>query len=235
MNLQIETLEATKLALIERTRKHSFLARCRAGTVTLDELKLMLVQQGLYSTYFTRYLCAMMANLPSNQEVLALAENLFEELGLAPDSPRPHYLIYRDMLEHFGLTLERARPLPGTRQLIDAMFANCRDPNPARGLGALCLGAEALVPAVYSDILAGFSACGAQPEELEFFRIHVECDDGHAETIRDIMVQLAAGDNDQIDQMLEAGRHLVDARLAFFSSIETAHHLAWVAAEPEAA
>ncbi|OHX13432.1 TenA family transcriptional regulator [Chromobacterium sphagni] len=223
MDMQLALFESTKEQLIERIRSHSFLKRCRSGEVSLDELKIFLVQQGLYSAYFTRYLCAMMANLPSNEEVLELAENLFEELGLAPNSPRPHHLIYREMLEHYSLSLDGAQPLAGTRRLIDSMFLHCRNLNPAAGLGALCLGAEGLVPVMYGEIIRGFEAQGAIRRDIEFFHIHVECDDGHADTIREIMLDIASSTPEQIDVMLSAGMSLVDARLDFFSSIEEAY------------
>lgn len=222
MDMQHELIEASKSALIERLRSHPFLRRCREGRVTLEELRIFLAQQGLYSSYFTRYLCAMMANLPSNDEVLALAENLFEELGLDPDSPQPHHLIYRTMLDRFGVRLGDAEPLPGTRLLIDSMFHHCRNQEPSAGLGALCLGAEALVPALYADLVAGFRACGATDPDIEFFLLHIECDDGHAETIRDIMVDIAHADPAQLDTMLGAGSDLVEARRKFFDSIEVA-------------
>lgn len=221
MDMQLELLEAGKSALIGRLRSHPFLQRCRGGAAQLSDLKVFLAQQGLYSAYFTRYLCAMMANLPSNREVLALAENLFEELGLEPGSPLPHHEIYRDMLDRFEVDLESAECLPGTRQLVDTMFRHCRDARPSAGLGALCLGAEALVPTIYADIVAGFRACGAADEDIEFFLLHIACDDGHAETIRDIMVGIAAADPGQLGIMLAAGNDLVEARLRFFDSIET--------------
>lgn len=214
-------LEEYKLKLAQRIQQSGFLTRCRRGEVSVEEFKVFLVQQGIYSSYFTRYLCALMANLPSGAQVQALAENLCEELGLTEDSATPHSVIYRDMLKDFGLTLEGERPLLGTRRLIDTMFDHCRDVNAARGLGALCLGAEALVPIVYTDLLAGFAGAGVPPEAVVFFNIHVECDDGHAETLRDIMVEVARSQPDQLALMLSAGEALVDARLAFFDSIET--------------
>lgn len=223
MEMQLELLEANKDLLIEQTRAHPFLKRCRDGSITMQELKIFLVQQGIYSSYFVRYLCAMMANLPSNKEVLELAENLMEELGLEPDSPKPHAEIYRETLEHFGLSLESAEILPGTQYLIDSMFQHCRDLRASSGLGALCLGAEALVPDLYSDVVAGFRSCGIADEHLTFFLLHIECDDGHAETIRDIMVEIGTQDASQLDVMLDAGRRLVQARQQFFDSIETAH------------
>ncbi|NRF72193.1 iron-containing redox enzyme family protein [Aquincola sp. S2] len=220
MDLRHALLETTKDTLIRRIRSNGFVTRCRDGQVTLDELKRFLVQQGLYSAYFTRYLCALMSNLPSNHEVLELAENLFEELGLDGNvKSTPHHLIYRNMLGRFDLTLQDAEATPGTLALIDTMLWHCRHNNPAFGLGALCLGAEALVPALYADVLAGFKACGVPSEDVDFFRIHVECDDGHAETIRDIMVSLAKDDDAQMEIMLRAGRTLVDARWNFFDDL----------------
>ncbi|MEX3628162.1 MAG: iron-containing redox enzyme family protein [Burkholderia sp.] len=220
MEMHLEVLEEAKAGLVARIREHSFLARCRSGEVPLEELKLFLVQQGLYSSYFTRYLCALMANLSDNADVLKLAGNLYEELGLADDSETPHSLVYRAMLEHFGLSLQGARPLIGTRRLIDTMFDHCRHPDAARGLAALCLGAEALVPVVYADIIKGFEAHGVSAGALAFFHIHVACDDGHAETMRDILVEIAQRNGDSVPAMLSAGDSLVDARLAFFDSIE---------------
>lgn len=220
MDSHLPVLEDAKNGLIERLRDHSFLQRCRAGAVALEELKIFLVQQGLYGGYFTRYLCALMANLPSNTHVLRLATNLWEELGLAAEAAIPHSAVYRAMLGHFNLTLDGARPLLGTRRLVDTMFDHCRHPNAARGLGALCLGAEALVPAAYSDVIAGFEACGTPSASLEFFYVHVKCDDGHAETMWDIMLELTRRDPDQIGVMLSAGNAMVDARLDFFTSIE---------------
>jgi pyrroloquinoline quinone (PQQ) biosynthesis protein C len=138
------------------------------------------------------------------------------------------------MLNHFGLAMDGQRPLPGTRRLIDAMFDHCRDPRVARGLGALCLGAEALVPSIYTDLIKGFVAAGVPAPAIEFFQIHVECDDGHADTMRNIMIVLADADPDQLSLMLSAGHALVDARLAFFDSIEAHYKAGSIAAATHA-
>jgi len=67
--MQLELLGVNKDLLIEQPRAHPFLKRCQDGSTTIQELKTFLVQQGIYSSYFARYLCAMMASLPSNKEV----------------------------------------------------------------------------------------------------------------------------------------------------------------------
>jgi len=220
MNLYIKELESERDALIQRLRTHSFMRRCRDGEVTLDELKIYLVQQGLYATNFTKYLCAAMANLPSNAEIRPLAQNLFDEAGFS--GTKPHAVIYDEMLEGFGLGLQGAAPTAGTIKLINTMFRHCRNEDPAFGTGALCLGAEALVPAYYTDIVRGFVHCGVKEERLTFFTLHISVDDGHATTLGEIMAAIAKANPEAIAKMVTAGRDLVEARMAFMTSVEDA-------------
>ncbi|MFM0069339.1 iron-containing redox enzyme family protein, partial [Paraburkholderia aspalathi] len=166
-----------------------------------------------------RYLCALMASLPDNRGVLELAKNLFEELGLAPGSRTPHYVIYADMLKAFGLTTAGAHVAQETQQLIDTMFHYCRQTDPAYGMGALCLGAEALVPAMYSDILTAFEAHGVDRDRVEFFHIHIGCDDDHAETIAKLMLEQIDRDPMSLQRIIQAGNALVSARESFFNGV----------------
>ena len=220
------TIEQAQQSLIAQLAQHPFLARCRSGQISLDELKILLVQQGLYSSYFTRYLCALMSNLPSNTEVFELAENLFEELGFAPDSPTPHYLLYREMLHAFGLSLEGQTPTPATQQLIDTMFQHCRHPDPAVGLGALCLGAEGLVPHFYSDLIKGFAAHGIDAHTVRFFQLHIACDDEHAQTLARMMLSRVEEQSSSLTRIVNAGQVLANARRAFLDGIQAQYEAA---------
>jgi pyrroloquinoline-quinone synthase len=220
MKLYIEQLESELVALVERLRTHSFIKRCQEGSVTLDELKIFLIQQGLYATNFTKYLCAAMANLPTNAEIRPLAQNLFDEAGFS--GTKPHAVIYDEMLANFGLSLQGAVPTTGTVKLINEMFRHCRNENPAFGTGALCLGAEALVPHFYTDIVKGFVNCGVSEDQLVFFTLHITVDDGHATTLGEIMAAIAKDKPEEIANMIAAGRDLVDARMAFLTSVEEA-------------
>src|SRR5258705_7173800 len=80
---------------LNRLRATSFLTRCRTGVVSRSELQLFLVQHHHYSQHFTRYLCALISNLPDEKDRTALTQNLFDEMGmLCGDS---HAQIYRRM------------------------------------------------------------------------------------------------------------------------------------------
>ena len=162
----------------------------------------------------------MMSSLPNNEHVMELSENLFEELGLEEGSPKPHHLIYKEMLDNFSIQLDKEKMNVATQTLIDTMFKYCRNINPAFGLGALCIGAEAVVPTLYSSIIQGFKHHNVTDKEIEFFLLHVECDDGHAETLNEIMHEIAQNDKEQLNNMFQAGEILIEARLNFFTAIE---------------
>ncbi|MEB8474943.1 TenA family transcriptional regulator [Acidithiobacillus ferriphilus] len=212
-------LRRAQKQLVDQISCHPFMCACRAGNASMDLLKRFLVQQGIYSGYFTRYLCALMANLRSNAHVRDLAQNLFEELGLAEDSQIPHFLLYGQMLEEFGLNPQEEKPTRGTLLLIDNMFSHCRQVDPAIGLGALCLGAEGLVPPMYQDLVAGFRAQGVPDETLQFFHLHISCDDDHALTLNRLMLELIDEEPECLSRIVAAGRTLVSARMTFFDDI----------------
>lgn len=213
----LDTLARRNAALV---RQHPFVRRCASGKATLPALKTFLAQQGKYGSYFTRYLCALISNLDDAGDVLRLAQNLAEELGFGGDRQEPHSLMYGRMLSEFGIDLKKSPTLPGTQGLIDTMFNYCRRSNPAYGLAALCLGAEAIVPDLYRDLMHGFTARGVPPERVEFFRIHIECDDGHGEIMRDILVRILEQDPKHSHAVFEASTRLIQARLSFFTNIE---------------
>lgn len=206
-------------ANVARLREHPFIRRCRDGSITRHELNVFLAQQAKYSGHFTRYLCALISNLHDNDDVLRLAENLAEELGLGEKAGEPHARIFARMLDDLGVQQHEVPAFPETDCLIATALHYCKQRNPAYGLGALCLGAEAIVAPLYSDIIEGFIANGVKREQLKFFEIHVECDDDHADTMREIMQRLKAQRPEDAALMLEGAQAMIDARLEFFSGI----------------
>jgi pyrroloquinoline-quinone synthase len=214
-------LQIASAKLTDHVLRHPFLAGCANGTVTLDQLRSFLVQHGKYARYFTRYLCALISQLDEGDDVLRLAENLTEELGCGADAEMrtPHSRIYADMLKDFGIDLD-AHPInPETQNLIDTMFMLCRQPRGTAGLGAMCLGAEGLVPAVYTRIIEGFRNRDVDLQRLEFFSIHIECDDGHAATMYEILARQTETSPSCRITALNAGEIAVSARLRFFDAL----------------
>lgn len=201
-------------------RATSFLSRCRTGIVSRRELELFLRQHHHYSQNFTRYLCALISNLRNEQDRQLLTQNLFDEMGLFTGVS--HAEIYRRMLATILPSGNDIEVFPATQALIETMLECCRNSRPMVGLGALCLGAEAIVPEVYSTILNGFDAVREPRENLHFFTMHVSCDDEHARTMRNIIVrELSNNSRSRYDLEYGAARAL-DARVEFFEAISEA-------------
>jgi pyrroloquinoline quinone (PQQ) biosynthesis protein C len=196
-----------------------FLRRCRSGQTTREEMREFVKQQYGYARHFTRYLCALLANIAVESDRLELTENLLEEIGFGEDGSLPHSEIYRRMMKRMGVDPHTVEPNPATQRLVTLMMEACRDPNPLVGLGALCLGAEAIVPHVYSQIVAGFRAAGEAEENLEFFHIHIHCDDEHAITMRRIIERYLAEDPRQAMTLRRSAVRLLDARTDFFAAL----------------
>jgi pyrroloquinoline quinone (PQQ) biosynthesis protein C len=208
---------------LNRLEGTPFLTRCRAGRASRIELHAFVRQQYHYARHFTRYLCALLANLSDEGDRNELAHNLWEEMGFGHFGAVPHAQIYREMMARMGVRPETEGPRRATEELVDAMLDCCRDTDPLVGLGALCLGAEAIVPRLYRQIVQGFEGQGEPSENLEFFRIHIEEDDKHAETMRRI-IDKALKANPEYREKLRAGAlRVLSARARFFEEIGETH------------
>lgn len=204
---------------IENLDRVPFLTRCRSGEVTRPELNTFLIQHCYYARHFTRFLCAVMSNMSDEHDRLELMENLVEEAGFAEDSEIPHAQLYREMMRSMGVDPTTEPIFESTQQLIDAMYDCCRNSNPLVGLAALCLGAEAIVPHLYSQVIGGFLSQGEPLENLNFFTIHVQCDDGHAITMRNILERSLASDSFQTVLLKLTAARMIQARTRFFEGI----------------
>lgn len=171
---------------LEQLGNTDFLTRCQNSQISREELDNFVQQHHIYSRCFTRFLAALLANIDDDDHRLALTQNLFDEMGLGDAGTLPHSKLYRNMMDNMGL-IPCTNPLPSTQHLVDTMFDCCKSPNYMVALGALCLGAEGIVPFLYQKIVDGFLSVGESLSTLQFFTLHIECDDGHAETMNEII------------------------------------------------
>lgn len=196
----------------------SFLSRCQSGLVTKKELHSFLIQQYFYARQFTRYLCALLSNIPEDSDRRELTANLVDETGLGVAKGIPHSILYRQMMERMGVDPLAEEMSKSTAALIDTMLESCRSPNAAIGLGALCLGAEAIVPHIYAKIVKGFESNGYTKEDLDFFYLHMACDDEHALTMKKI-IDREMGSPRQMQMLKCSAKRVIAARARFFDSI----------------
>ncbi len=204
--------------LIDKINSSQFVQKCNNQTITMPELRQFLIQHAMYSKYFTRYLCALISNLESSEDVILLASNLTEELGLTLSHTTPHSILYRNMLRDFNIHDNELIANESTVHLINTMFMLCKNTDYMNGLGALYLGAEFIVPSFYTSIINGFIGCGIDKSKLSFFQIHIECDDEHAETMKNIILDKV---NNKVNllTLINSGELAINSRLQFLNSI----------------
>jgi len=191
---------------------------CNAGTLTRDDFKFIFSQYYLYSKNFTRYLAAVMAHCDSDLQRAALAENLWEEGGgLAPE--QRHAEIFRRFLSNgLGIDVNSIDFLDSTRFFVREYFDFCLHSHAAAGSAFLSLGTEGIVPRMYAIFLGGLQKVGLAEPHTTFFRLHVECDDAHAETLEKMMLSYAATP-DWYDTCRRSMNYALAIRKRFFEQL----------------
>jgi pyrroloquinoline-quinone synthase len=214
---------------LDSLRRTALLERCYHGTVTRGELSAFVREHYYYSRHFTRFLAALMGGLEREDDRGDLARNLFEEMGLDSSTSTSHSQLYRQMMVSLGVT-PAVTPQPETDELVRTMFDCCRASRPVVGLGALGVGAEAIVPFIYSLIVAGFESLHEPPEHLVFFKLHIACDDAHAETMHRIALRELERDSRAHLDLRYGAEQAIAARIAFFQALGNGQQPTWSAA-----
>ncbi len=219
--------ELAKLRVLQS--EHPFwqsplLAAFTQGALSRDDLRYVFSQYHLYSKNFTRFVAAVMANCDSDLFRAQLSENLWEEGGgCEPD--RRHAQIFRDFLRR-SLAVEDAEAIdyaPYTRHFVREYLVQCLRSEPMVGTAFLSLGTEGIVARLYQIMLLGLRAANIPDEELEFFHLHIACDDEHAVTLERMMASYA-GEPGWFDACQQAMNRALELRSEFFANIFQALH-----------
>jgi len=193
------------------------------GALTRDDLRYVFSQYHLYSKNFTRFVAAVMANCDSDLFRAQLSENLWEEGGgCEPD--RRHAQIFRNFLQSsLGVDAEKIEYAPYTRHFMREYLVQCLRSEPMVGTAFLSLGTEGIVHRLYETMLIGLRKAGIPDNELEFFHLHIACDDEHAVTLERMMASYA-GEHGWFDACLQAMNRALELRNEFFTNMFEALH-----------
>jgi pyrroloquinoline quinone (PQQ) biosynthesis protein C/mannose-6-phosphate isomerase-like protein (cupin superfamily) len=194
------------------------------GALSRDDLRYVYSQYHLYSKNFTRFVAAVMANCDSDLFRAQLSENLWEEGGgCEPD--RRHAQIFRNFLKAaLGVDdAERIDYAPYTRHFVREYLVQCLRSEPMVGTAFLSLGTEGIVARLYETMLIGLHKAGIPDSELEFFHLHIACDDEHAVTLEKMMASYA-GEAGWFDACAQAMNRALELRTEFFNNIFAALH-----------
>ncbi len=155
-------------------------------------------QYSIYSEWFTRYLDGVIKNLDSDEHVQALMKNLEEEKGI-PNSPnieeRSHVELFQNFKDQIGADESYCRShAPCTTVLLwrDLFLQKCNSSIRGVGLAAIGLGTEYIISTIYPNIINAIERhTNLGTDGSLFFRLHVDCDDNHAEVVKNITLEVA--------------------------------------------
>jgi pyrroloquinoline quinone (PQQ) biosynthesis protein C/mannose-6-phosphate isomerase-like protein (cupin superfamily) len=188
---------------------------CEAGALDREDLKYVFSQYQLYSRNFTRYISALMANCESDLFRARLSENLWEEGGGCAPEKRHAELFRRFLKDALGVVPEDTEFDMHTQYFAHEYLRFCQVNDALAASAFLSLGTEGIVPRMYTMLMHGLTHAGIPDSELEFFKIHIECDDGHAETLEELMLSYLDQPN-WFDRCRDAMNRALDLRLQFF-------------------
>jgi pyrroloquinoline-quinone synthase len=201
--------------------RHPFGERCRAGQLTLDQVRVLGAQMYKFCHQFPSFLALALAACPQDDARIVIGENLWEELGEG-DPQGAHAALFRRFTRALGIgdaQLSAVPAQPETTALIDT-YRRLGDQHGVLGiLGALCYASEGIVGALYSHIENGLQQASAfDRDALMFFEVHIRVDDGHADKLEFILLPML---RTPLDELLveQAIRTALDARCSFFDGI----------------
>ena len=192
---------------------------CQDGGLDRGDLRYIFSQYQLYSRGFTRYLSALMANLENDLFRSLLSENLWEEGGGCEPTKRHAEIFRRFLRVSCGVAAPENTVFDAATQLfVREYLAFCQDNDALTVSAFLSLGTEGIVPRMYGIFVEGLRRAGFEDRELEFFHLHIACDDEHAATLEAIMMSYAA-DPRWFEACRRAMTHALDLRGRFFDAL----------------
>jgi pyrroloquinoline-quinone synthase len=188
---------------------HPFYQAWSAGALSLSALQEYSKQYYRHVEAFPTYVSAVHTNCPSLPIRQCLLENLIEEERGAENHPE----LWLRFAEALGATRDdviTAAPLPETTTLVQTFRKLTRDCSYLAGTAAL-LAYEAQVPEIAEAKIAGLKQFYGvdDPQGLAFFQVHLQADQLHAETARQILRQHIAPENG--DEVVAACEHALSA------------------------
>ncbi|HET7499934.1 MAG TPA: iron-containing redox enzyme family protein [Kofleriaceae bacterium] len=214
-----------QLAALRRIQnEHAFwscelLAGFSRGAFSREDLRYVFSQYHLYTSSFTRFIAAVMANCDNDLFRAQLSANLWEEGGGLEPSQRHAEIFRRFLSRSLGIGhIERIAYAPFTRAFVRSYLDESLRAEPMVGAAFLSLGTEGIVSRVYKIMKVGLLEAGIPDSELEFFNLHIACDDEHAVTLEKMMLSYA----DQpgwFDACAAAANRALDLRREFFDNV----------------
>jgi pyrroloquinoline-quinone synthase len=204
---------------------HPFLSKIE--NLNDAQLKVFASQFYLYVRMFPRLMGAVVYNVPDETSRLPLILNLINECGGLEymeklDNSHTHPALFRRFTQKLGINdddLEKTKPLPSTKNLIQTYEKLYLNSPPIKAMGAVGPGTECIVPIMYVPIIEGLRKQNKfTKDDLYFFSLHLPIDEEHCEMI---CKALSPDMDDKKNQKLvrDGALEALDARKKFWDGL----------------
>jgi mannose-6-phosphate isomerase-like protein (cupin superfamily)/pyrroloquinoline quinone (PQQ) biosynthesis protein C len=175
-----------QIALSHPIWNNPLLKACINKTLSKEDFKFIFSQYYCYSKNFTKLIATMLCKTESDYFRAKLAENLWEEGGGSNPDKR-HAEIFRKFLRD-GLGVDHAKINyeAFSENFVNQYYWLCYTAEPIECAASLAFATEGIVADLYSIFKQGLLHVGLSEAELEFFNIHIMCDDDHAKTLQEM-------------------------------------------------
>ena len=212
-------VEAVDRLIEERSLlNHPFYQAWQRGELTMDALRHYAGQYYQHVLAFPQYVSAAHANCPNQDDRRELLENLIEEERGEENHPE----LWLRFGEALGLSREamtESEALPETAHLVETYREVTNAGSFAQAATALyCY--ESQVPEIARQKIAGLRQFYGidEPRALQFFTVHIEADEWHAEVGRNFVARYGASAEERAAVQKTAKRCL-DALWGFLDGV----------------
>ena len=220
---------------------HEYLNRLSTGELPNidDALRDYAFNYSSYSDKFVEYLDAVITGIKNKKHQELIRENLLEEEGdpMAVElEDKPHVEIFADFKARIGINDQylASNEICDTVQFWAETFLSCcKNKRNGCGLGAIGIATEFIVPEIYQHFIDAIEKHSTFDDKASlFFRLHVDCDDGHGQDLVNVITDVAAEPSER--EAIRFGTLLAlnlrsafwDAMLARALAMETQQQLA---------
>ena len=196
--------------------KHPFYQAWQRGELTLDTLRAYTAQYYHHVLAFPQYVSGAHANCPDQGARRELLENLIEEERGEENHPEL-WLRFGDALGLSRNAVVHEALLPETARLIETYRDVTKNGSFAQAATALyCY--ESQVPEIARQKIAGLQQFYGIDDErgLQFFTVHIEADEWHAEVGRNFVDRYGA---DDAEAVRETAQRCLDALWGFLDGV----------------
>jgi pyrroloquinoline quinone (PQQ) biosynthesis protein C len=227
----------TSEALQHRAVQHPYLKALANGEFEDMEavLKDFASQYGFYSSWFPRYLTAVISKLENPDYRNHLLDNLSEEsghlheedlvavreLGIKDEWVQgiPHPILFKRFQVAMGVNTNAH---PGIEVDIwrDSFLSLIQNGSAANAVGAIGLGTESIVKFIYKDIIQAIERYTELTlEDYVFFPLHTEADDEHGLILLDIAEKMASTSPEAELELRKGMRKALNLRAAYWDEM----------------